>query len=124
MTPRPPRVAALEWGVLEVEGRAAPYKDAKLWPGGSREWDWNETGTRHVPGVQLADVEEVLAHGARTVVIGRGMHGRLDVSAETRAGLAARGIDLRAAATPEAVETYNRLRDAAADVGALIHTTC
>jgi len=58
VTPRPPRVAALEWGVLEVEGGSEPYKDAKLWPGGSREWDWNETGTRHVPGVQLADVEE------------------------------------------------------------------
>jgi hypothetical protein len=117
-------VAALEWGVLEVEGRSAPYKDAKLWPGGSRAWDWNETGTRHVPGVQLADVEELLQHGARTVVIGRGMHGRLDVSAETRAALAARGIDLHVAPTPEAVETYNRLRDEAPEVGALIHTTC
>ena len=117
-------MAVLEWGVLEVEGSSAPYKDAKLWPGGSREWDWNETGTRHVPGVQPADVEEILEHGARTVVIGRGMHGRLDVSAETRAALAARGIDLHAAPTPEAVETYNRLRDEAPEVGALIHTTC
>lgn len=120
----PPRVALLEWGVLEVEGGAAPYKDAKLWPGGSREWDWNETGTRHVPGVQPADVEELLDHGARAVVIGRGMHGRLDVSAETRAALAARGIALHAAPTPQAVETYHRLRDAAPEVGALIHTTC
>lgn len=117
-------MAALQWGVLEVEGGSAPYKDAKLWPGGSREWDWNETGTRHVPGVQLADVEELLEHGARRVVIGRGMHGRLDVSAETRTALSARGIDLLAALTPEAVETYNRLRDEAPEVGALIHTTC
>ena len=124
MTPRPPRVAALEWGVLEVEGRQERFKDAKLWPGGSREWDWNETGTRHVPGVQLADVEEILAHGARSVVIGRGMQGRLEVPAETRAALAERGVELHAAPTPEAVETYHRLRDAAPEVGALIHTTC
>lgn len=124
MTARPPRVASLEWGVLAIEGRATPYKDAKLWPGGSREWDWKETGTRHVPGVQITDVEEVLEHGARTLVIGRGMHGRLDVSAETRAALAARGIDVHSALTPEAVETYNRLRDETPEVGALIHTTC
>ena len=117
-------MAALEWGVLEVEGRPEPYKDAKLWPGGSREWDWNETGTRHVPGVQLADVAELLEHGARSVVIGRGMHGRLEVSAETRAALAERGVELHAAPTREAVETYHRLRDEAPEVGALIHTTC
>ena len=117
-------MAALEWGVLEVEGRPEPYKDAKLWPGGSREWDWNETGTRHVPGVQLADVAELLEHGARSVVIGRGMHGRLEVPAETRAALAERGVELHAAPTREAVETYHRLRDEAPEVGALIHTTC
>lgn len=124
MTPRPPRVVALEWGALEVEDGAEPYKDAKLWPGGSREWDWNETGTRHVPGVQLADVEEILAHGARSVVIGRGMHGRLEVPAGTRDALADRGVALHAAPTPEAVETYHRLREEAPEVGALIHTTC
>ncbi|HET7693399.1 MAG TPA: Mth938-like domain-containing protein [Gemmatimonadota bacterium] len=124
MTPQPPRVVALEWGVLEVEDRPEPYKDAKLWPGGSREWDWNETGTRHVPGVQLADVEEILAHGARSVVIGRGMHGRLEVPAETRDALADRGVALHAAPTPAAVETYHRLREEAPEVGALIHTTC
>ena len=117
-------MAALEWGVLEVEGGATPYKDAKLWPGGSREWDWSETGTRHVPGVQLADVEEVLEHGARSVVIGRGMHGKLEVPPETKAALAERGIELHAAPTREAVETYHRLRDEAPEVGALIHTTC
>jgi hypothetical protein len=110
--------------MLEVEGGPGPYKDAKLWPGGSREWNWDETGTRHVPGVQLADVEELLAHGARSVVVGRGMHGRLEVADETRAALAERGVALHAAPTPEAVETYHRLRDAGPEVGALIHTTC
>ena len=124
MTGFPPRVIGLEWGRLEVEGGSGPFKDAKLWPGGAREWDWNETGTRHVPGVQLADVEELIGHGARTVVVGRGMHGRLEVPAETRDALARRGIELHAARTPEAVETYHRLREEAPAVGALLHTTC
>jgi hypothetical protein len=120
----PPRVVGLEWGQLRIEGRSDPCKDAKLWPGGAREWDWNETGTRHVPGVQLADVEELIEHGARAVVVGRGMHGRLEVPAETAAALERRGIELHVARTPEAVETYHELRERTPAVGALLHTTC
>lgn len=124
MTAAPPRVVGLEWGRVEIEGRAAPFKDAKLWPDGAREWDWNETGTRHVPGVQVADVEELIDHGARAVVVGRGMHGRLEVPAETREALERRGIELHAARTPEAVATYHELRERTPAVGALLHTTC
>lgn len=124
MTAKPPRVTGLEWGRLEVEGSPEAYKDAKLWPGGSRGWDWNETGTRHAPGVQLADVEEILERGARAIVIGRGMHGRLEVPAETREALAERGVELHAARTPDAVETYHRLLEETPEVGALFHTTC
>jgi hypothetical protein len=40
-----PQITHVSWGRLEVEGKAEPYKDAKLFPGGSREWDWRETGT-------------------------------------------------------------------------------
>ena len=29
---------------------------AKLYPGGARAWDWRETGTRHRPGIQPADI--------------------------------------------------------------------
>jgi hypothetical protein len=29
---------------IEVAGRP-PFKDAKVFPGGAREWDWRETGT-------------------------------------------------------------------------------
>lgn len=124
MKAAPPRVVGLGWGRIEVEGRPAPYKDAKLWPGGSRGWDWNETGTSHTPGVQVADVEELLAHGARAVVIGRGMHGRLEVPPGTRAELERRGVEVHADLTPAAVDTYHRLRDSTLEVGALFHTTC
>src|SRR5205823_318998 len=40
---RSPRISYISWGRLEVEGRAEPYKDAKLFPGGSRGWNWRET---------------------------------------------------------------------------------
>jgi hypothetical protein len=40
---RSPRITHLSWGRIEVEGGRG-FKDAKLWPGGGRAWDWKETG--------------------------------------------------------------------------------
>jgi len=70
--PRSPRITHLEWGRIDAEGLARAH-DVKLWPGGGRAWDWSETGTHHVPGIQIADVEELLEEGARIVVLSRGM---------------------------------------------------
>ena len=67
---RSPRILAVSRGRMEVEGIGAG-KDFKLYPGGGRERDWNETGTRHSPGIQPADAEELLAHGATAVVLSR-----------------------------------------------------
>jgi hypothetical protein len=58
-----PLVTHLSWGRLQVEGWDGQFKDAKLFPGGAREWDWSETGTSHEPGIQPADVEELLDRG-------------------------------------------------------------
>ena len=49
---RSPKILAVCWGRMEVEGIGAG-KDFKLYPGGGREWDWNETGTRHSPASSL-----------------------------------------------------------------------
>ncbi|MGH9762729.1 MAG: hypothetical protein ACREDR_38155 [Blastocatellia bacterium] len=46
-----PRINHISWGRMEVEGIGSG-KDFKLYPGGGREWNWNETGTQHVPGIQ------------------------------------------------------------------------
>jgi len=118
-----PRILKLSWGRLEVEGQDKPYKDAVLYPGGSRAWDWGETGTRHSPGIQPADVEQLLDHGAQVVVLSQGYFGRLGVCDETLAMLERRGIPVHALRTEKAVELYNQLRQSE-PVGALIHSTC
>lgn len=120
---RSPRITDLSWGRTEVEDADGPYKDAKLWPGGSRAWDWNETGTRHVPGIQPADVRELVDHGAEVVVLSRGQQERLQVQQETLDYLEGEGVEAHVLPTGEAVERYNRL---AGDrpAGALIHSTC
>jgi hypothetical protein len=120
---RPPRVTGLSWGRLEVEGEDGPFKDAKLFPGGARAWDWNETGTRHEPGIQPADVEELLERGATAVVLSQGFYGRLGVTPETLRMLEERGVATHVRQTEEAIPLYNQLRETER-VGALIHSTC
>jgi hypothetical protein len=37
-----PRVIYDGWGFIEIEGLGR-FRDAKLWPGGGRAWNWRET---------------------------------------------------------------------------------
>jgi hypothetical protein len=117
-----PRISSLSWGQIEIEGLGV-FKDAKLFPGGGRAWDWAETGTSHSPGIQPADVEELLAHGAEEIVLSRGIYGRLQVKSETLQILKERGIRVHVSKTREAVRLFNQLRESRA-VGGLFHTTC
>lgn len=106
-----------------MEGRAEPYKDAKLFPGGAREWNWRETGTGHSAGIQRADVEELLDHNAKIVVLSRGMKECLHVPRETLAFLKERGVAAHVLPTAEAVALYNELAEKE-PVGGVFHTTC
>ncbi|PZV88428.1 Protein of unknown function [Micromonospora phaseoli] len=99
-------------------------KDFKLYPGGGRSWDWSETGTRHNPGVQPDDVQELLAHGATTVVLSRGMQLQLQVDPRTLRLLEERGVAVHVAETTEAVQIYNNLATSGTAVAGLFHSTC
>jgi hypothetical protein len=116
-----PRITHISWGCLETDGGA--FKDARLYPGGAEEWDWNETGTSHDPGIQPADVERLLERGATVIVLSKGFHGRLGIAPETHRMLDERNIPAHIAKTEEAVDIYDKLRDTE-KVGALIHSTC
>ena len=50
-----PRILRVKWGSIEVEkidadtgcpvkSQTIKYRDAKLWPGGSKAWKWKEYG--------------------------------------------------------------------------------
>ncbi len=117
-----PKITRLEWGEVHLESGAV-YKDVKLSPGSAREWNWKETSTHHAPGIQLADVEELLENGAEVVVLSKGVLGRLGVPKETISQLKARQVVVHVARTREAVDLYNRLAEDK-KVGALIHSTC
>jgi hypothetical protein len=120
--PPSPIVLEVSWGRMAVDG-LGEGKDFMLYPGGGREWDWSETGTRHSPGIQPADVEALLDHGATVIVLSRGMEHRLEVDPGTLALLAERGVPVHVAETTEAVRVYNDLA-AREPVGGLFHSTC
>ena len=118
-----PRINSLSWGHMSVDGVGAG-KDFKLWPGGGREWNWNETNTRHCPGIQPADVDELVKNGCETVVLSRGMLRRLGTCDATLSLLQDKGISVHIAETKEAVEIYNDLVSRGIAVGGLFHSTC
>ena len=121
----------------QLEGRPTPLlrwgrallKLELLLPSGSasdraaREWDWRETGTRHVPGIQPADVQELIEHGAKAVVLSKGIWERLQVCPETLEVLANNSIEVEVLQTEAAVERFNELRESV-PVGGLFHSTC
>ena len=116
-------ITQLFWGRIETsDGRR--FKDLKVWPGGAREWDWNETGTRHVPGIQIADLEELVSGGASVVVLSRGALRQLRVPEETLAWLQQKGIATEVLPTRRAVKRFNQLVEAGRHVGGLFHSTC
>jgi hypothetical protein len=117
-----PKILSVSWGRMEVEGLGVG-KDFKLYPGGGEEWDWSRTGMRHTPGIQPADVAELLACGATSVVLARGMDQQLRVDPATIAYLEERSVEVHVLETREAVKLYNDLVGRV-QVGGLFHSTC
>ena len=119
-----PRIEKQSWGKLQIEGEPQKLKDAKLFPGGARTWDWNESGTRHNPGIQWADVEELVEKRAKVVVLTKGVEKALNVPQATIDALEEQGITVKVAQTEEAVNLYNELVEKGEAVGGLFHSTC
>jgi hypothetical protein len=120
---RSPYIDHISWGRMEVAGVGAG-KDFKLWPGGGREWNWGETDTHHVPGIQPTDVMELLDNGSRTIVLSRGMLLMLQTCKETLALLKERNVAVHIAETNAAAKISNAIASRGEAVGGLFHSTC
>ena len=119
-------ITHISWGNMEVttNGQTYKFKDCKVWPGGAKEWDWNLTGTRHKPGIQPADIEEILAQGVEVMVLSRGMQLMLYTCPETEELLRSRRIPYHIEETKQAVALFNRLMEQGKRVGGIFHSTC
>ena len=73
--------------------------------------------------LDMQDLTTVLEVGPKTLVIGTGHYGHMEVPQETRNRLLAYGIQMHAAPTPQAVTLFNSLQGTPGLVGAF-HLTC
>ena len=74
-------------------------------------------------GIQPADIQELLDHGSRVVILSRGMQLALQTCPETLQLLRELGIIYHIEETTEAVQHYNELAQTQ-PVGGLFHSTC
>ena len=119
-------ITSVSWGKMEVRlgSRTYRFRDCKVWPGGAKEWDWRLTGTSHKPGIQPADIEEILEQDVEVMILSRGMRLLLRTSPETEKLLDSRGIEYHVEQTKRAVELFNQLTEQGKRVGGVFHSTC
>ena len=120
LTPSP-LIHNLKWGSMEV--RSQTFKDSRIWPNHAEEWDWDKTGTRHSPGIQIADLSDFIDQ-VDVIILSEGVDGVLQIKSETIEYLKSNNKKYFVFRTPLAVKKYNELALAGEKVGALIHTTC
>ncbi|XP_070552654.1 mth938 domain-containing protein-like [Ptychodera flava] len=119
-----PKVTSYSWGNIKLEN-GSTYKDCKVWPGGSIDWDWATTGTHHSPGVQVEDVNDIIDSSVDVLVIGNGMQRQLGVPADTLDYVTGKNIEVLVLQTEKAIEKYNDLvEEGEKRVGGIFHSTC
>ena len=120
-----PEIIESSWGSITVNlpDGDKTFRDIKLYPGGAKAWDWNETGTHHNPGIQPADVKEIVDNGAEYILLSRGRNLRLQVMEKTKEWLQSNNVEFEILPTDQVIEKCNKLRQKKS-TGALIHTTC
>jgi hypothetical protein len=118
-----PKILSIQWGAMNIEG-VGKGRDFKLWPGGGRPWDWGETGTQHSPGIQIADIEELIEHGSRLIFLTKGFNLRLQIRGDTLDYLNRKGIEVVVQETRQGVKLYNDSVSKGKQAGGLFHSTC
>ena len=76
------------------------------------------------PGIQVADIAELIGHGANVIVLSRGMQLVLQTAPETAKWLDQHGVKHHILETREAAKLYNELAGQGIAVGGLFHSTC
>ncbi len=120
-----PLIEQIKWGEITVKnnGNTITYRDVKLWPNHSREWNWKETGTRHNPDIQIADIQELIDK-VDVVILTRGIDLVLQVPQETIDYAKQQGKEVHVGQTEDMVKLYNKLVEQGKKVGGVFHSTC
>lgn len=112
-----PRIEGYRFGAVVVDGEEQT-RDVIVLPDRIVTNWWRADGHELV----LADLDEVLDELPAHLLVGTGAHGRLRPDPETLDQLRARGIEVEALPTGEAVRRYGELNPAR--TAAALHLTC
>ena len=114
-------VTSLQWGTVVVsDGKT--YKDCIVTPTNSRNWNWSNDGTSHIPGITVEAILPLLQY--RTIVLSKGMHEKLRVCPETIRLLEKHRIDYHILQSNDAVAHYNSNIRKGIPTALLLHSTC
>ena len=107
-----------DFGKVVIDGREYS-SDIILLPDRILDHWWRKEGHR----LQKEDLEAVIASGVHLLVIGTGMHGMMQVPAETLSYLERKGITSLVLKTREACRAFNEQGKKGGVIGAF-HLTC
>jgi hypothetical protein len=112
------KINSYSFGQILIDGESYT-EDVIVFPDRVRSNWWRKSGHQ----VCVEDLNEVLEEKPKTLIIGTGAYGAVEVLPETEAHLRAEGIRLIAERTAEAVRTFNKLVKTEM-VAAGLHLTC
>ncbi len=114
----PPEIQALRFGRIVIDD-VVYNRDVIIFPDRVRS-NWRR---RDGHNLALEDLVEVLEGNPETIMLGRGVFGRMKVSEDIRALITERGIELVVLRTEGASKAYNEMRERRRVIAAL-HLSC
>ncbi len=112
-------IDSYQFGKIVIDG-VSYNSDLIIFAGSVQANWWRKQGH----SLAVEDLTSVIAAGPAVLVVGCGASGLMDVPEQTRQVLQENGIQLEAADTYKAVQRFNELAQAGADVAAAMHLTC
>ena len=114
----PPEIQAYRFGRIVIDN-VVYNRDVIIFPDRVRS-DWRR---RDGHNLALEDLAEVLDGNPETIILGRGVFGRMKVADDVREWIKERGIELIVYRTEGAGKAYNELREQRRVIAAL-HLSC
>ncbi len=112
-------IDAYQFGKITVDGTAYTT-DLIVLPQAVKDSWWRKEGHR----LHAEDLGDIEAAKPDVLIVGTGFYGRMVVPDETKEYLQARGIEVHALRTSDAVREFNKLQKKYASIVAALHLTC
>ena len=113
-----PQIDSYRFGKIAIDGETF-QKDVVIFPEGVKPNWWREEGH----ALRIGDLKDVIASQPKTLIVGTGTFGRMQIPAETLIEIERAGIEVLALKTEKACQVYNQRKDEGGVIAAL-HLTC